>query len=538
MRLIAILLSLLCASILVCGCHPSEQSKEERHRDQILTLNLFSEPPTLDPAMATDTTSGIILGMLFEGLTKPSADGSPQLAIAESYDLSDDATTYTFHLRQTFWSNGTPTTAHDFEYAWKRSLSPSFPADYAYQLYFIKGAKDAKEGSASLSDVGIHATDAYTLVVELENPTPFFLELLHLSPYYPLNKAVVELNPNWAFEAGPDYVSNGPFELQSWSHNNQIVVVRNPHYWDAGQVKLSKIVAMMVEDTNTELALFEKGTIDWAGKPVSMGLPSDSLPSLNASGRLEYHSIAATYFYVFNMDRPPFNNVNIRKAFAYALNRNEIVKNITLSREVPATCIVPAPLTLQPDECFPDGDNKTAKTFFEKGLKELGLTRNQLPTLTLSYNTGEGHHKIAQAVQQQWHEAFGIEVKLENQEWKVYLDKLNQRDFMIARMSWSADYSDPYSFLDMFKYADGHINYTKWSNPAYTALLDESLHIANKEQRWALLRKAEKMLVDEMPLIPVYFLTNSFLHDPELKGYFLSPIGGIDFRNAYFDVSP
>ncbi|MDP1834810.1 MAG: peptide ABC transporter substrate-binding protein [Chlamydiales bacterium] len=527
--------SALLATALFTSCGRGQSTPEERHRHQELVINVISEPPTLDPGLASDSTSSLIITMVFEGLLMIAGEDKPRPAIAESYEVSEDRRTYTFKLRKSLWSNGMPLTAHDFEFAWKRALNPSFPGDFVYHMYVIKGAQDAKEGKAPVSDVAVQAIDDYTLKVELENPTPFFTELLVLPTFLPLCKAVVEKDPNWALEAGPNYVCNGPFKLASWTHNNQIVVEKNPDYWDANKVKLNNITILMVEDANTELSLFEDGEVDWAGKPVSIGLPTDSLPALKASGRLESRSIAATYFFLLNTKKPPFNNEKMRRAFAIALDRKDIVTNITGGDEIPATCVIPPPLRLQNQECFTDGDVKEARKLFQEALKEMKTTKEKLPTIVLSYNTSEGHHKIAQAVQQQWNAAFGVNVTLENQEWKVYLDKMKQADFMVGRMSWLASYNDAYTFLDLFKYADSPINYVGWQNAEYTMLLEQSLVAKDPKERLKLLQRAEKILIDSMPVIPVYFLTNTFLVDPHLQNYYMSPIGEVDFRYAYFE---
>ncbi len=522
------LLTILC----LLGCQARDLSPEQRMKEQHLVLNIFTEPPSLDPGKTTDASSITILIMLYEPLMRRSPQDVPEPGVAKSYEVSEDGKTYTFHLRESKWSNGDPVTAHDFEYAWKRVLNSKFPGDLAYELYVLVGAQEAKEGKTSMDNVGVKAMDDLTLVVNLVNPTPYFLELLQIPCFLPLHRASVVDNPDWAMEAGPNYIGNGPFKMESWTHHNELIVVKNPLYWDASAVKLAKIELLMVEDSNTELALFEDKAIDWAGKPVSMGLPTDSMPALLAEGKVEFHPVAGTYYYFLNTLKPPFTNVNIRRAFAYALDRKSIATNIGQSGEEPATCIVPPPLTLQDQECFEDDNVEEARRLFKLGLKELGMTKQQLPPIYLSYNTGEGHHKIAQAVQQQWNNAFGISVTLKNLEWKVYLDKMERGDFTIGRMSWLASYNDAYTFLDMFKHSNGYI---RWSDPEYNELLNQALKETDSSKRRDLLKEAERILIDQMPAIPVYFLTNSFMKNPRLQGAYISPIGEVDFKRAYFE---
>ncbi len=527
-------LCFLLVFLLISGCH-SPEYMSRKPGDQLLVLNMFSEPPTLDPGKASDATSVMILHMLFEGLTRIEDSGTPEPAIAESIDISEDGRTYTFHLRDSMWSDGAHVTAHDFEFAWKRVLSPTFPSDFAYQLYVIKNGQAAKEGKIPLEEVGVRAEDAQTLIVELEQPTPYFLETLVLPCYLPVPQHIVVSDPSWAFEAGPQYVSNGPFTLDRWTHHSEIKVLRNPLYWDAKEVRLNAIVLLMVEDVNTELNLFEDGAIDWAGKPVSMGLPTDALTALKRSGRLEESSMAATYFYLINTTKPPFNNSKLRRALAYAIDRQVIIDNIVQGGEEVATGLVPPSISGRKEVYVEDHNVKEAKRLFKEALSELGMRRNELPSISLIYNTSEGHHKIAQAVQQQWYDVLGVRVELQNLEWKVYLDKVQHKNYDIARMSWIASFNDPITFLDMFKHEDDSINMTGWYHPSYTRLLEQSIRNSDPVARLQQLADAEKLLMQEMPVIPIYHLTNSYMHNPKLKGVYLSPIGYIDFKRAYFE---
>lgn len=521
--------------LLLEACSPPDYLTRQPE-DQVLVLNIYSEPPTLDPGKAVDLSSVNTIGLLFEGLTRPSSLGKTALAVAERVETSTDGLTYTFHLRPSLWSNGDPISAKDFEYAWKRILSPSFPASFAYQLYVIKNARAAKEGNITVDEVGIEALDERILRVTLAQPTPYFLEMLSLPCFLPVHRSTVKNHEDWAYEAGPLFVSNGPFTLESWTHHNELRVKRNPKYWDAEKVRLKEVILLMVEDVNTELGLFEDGVIDWAGKPISMGLPTDAIPALLKRDQLELQPMAATYFYLLNVKEFPFNHVKMRRAFALAINRKAIVENILQGGEQPATGIIAPPLSLQQAPYFNDHDLPAARKLFQEALTELGVNKESLPKITLSYNTGESHHKVAQAVQQQWERAFGIRVGLENLEWKVYLDKIEHRHYSIARMSWVAAFNDPISFLDIFKEGDNVMNLTGWENEEYTGLLNASMTEKDSKRRLELLRKAETKLIEEMPVIPVYHLTNSFMKKKSLKNVVISPTGWIDFKEAYFET--
>jgi oligopeptide transport system substrate-binding protein len=496
---------------------------------KVLKLNLHSEPPTADPGLAEDSTSGAITRATFDGLTRLGADGKYHESVAEKIDVSEDGLTYTFHLRDSKWSNGEPVTAHDFEFAWKRVLDPKTAANYAYQLYYIKNAEKYNKGEIKdAAQVGVKALDDKTLQVTLENPTPYFLELTAFYTYFPVSKKVVEANPKWATEAAT-HVGNGPFKMESWEHKNKLVLVKNDNYWDKDAVKLDRIEFSMVEDENTELSMFDNGELDWAGAPLS-SIPTDAIPALKDSGKLITEPIAGTYWYKFNTEKPPFNNVKIRKAFAYAINRQAIIDNVTQTNQQPAMGAVPPSMALKPDGYFKDNDVETAKKLLAEGMKELGISK--LPPITLSYNTSEAHKKIAEAIQDQWKKALGVEVKLENKEWKVYIEDLHQGKFQIGRMGWLGDFNDPINFLELFKDKNGGNNDTRWEHPKFKELLNKSALEKDPEKRKAILAEAEAIFMEEMPVAPIYFYTQSYVKKDNVKGVVLGALGDVDWKWA------
>ncbi|MCQ5364032.1 ABC transporter substrate-binding protein [Anoxybacillus salavatliensis] len=502
---------------------------------QELRININTEPFSLHPGLANDSTSGTVLRQTFEGLTVIK-DGKPELAAAEKYEVSDDLTTYTFTLRDAKWTNGDPVTAHDFEYAWKWALDPQNQSQYAYQLYYIKNGQAFNEGKAKAEDVGVKALDDKTLQVTLENPTPYFLELTAFYTYYPVNSKIAKQNPDWYKNAGDQYTSNGPFKMVSWEHNSKIVLEKNENYWDADNVKLTKIEMVMVNDPNTELSMFNNGELDWAGSPTG-NLPTDALPQLKQEGKLNVQPIAGTYWYKFNTEKPPLNNINIRKALTYAIDRKAIVENITKGEQVPAMAAVPP--TMFPENTkgyFKDNDVEKAKEHLQKGLQELGLKDvKELPPITLSFNTSEAHAKIAQAIQDMWKKNLGIEVKLENAEWNVYIDKLHSGDYQIGRMGWLGDFNDPINFLELYRDKKGGNNDTNWENPKYKQLLIDSQKEKDPEKRIQMLKEAEAILMDELPIAPIYFYTNTWVQKENLKGVQLSGLGEVQFKWAYFE---
>ncbi len=530
-------LSILLAA---CGGGDSEGNDKEAGSngeeglaaEQVLNVNIKSEPPSLHPGMSTDTTSSAVLYQVFEGLTRVDQEEEIVPGMAESWDISEDELTYTFKLREdATWTNGDPVTASDFEYAWKWVLDPENPdADYAYQLYPIKGAEDAKENGGSLDDVGITVEDDQTLVVELEQPTEYFLELTAFYTYYPINEEVTTANEDWSLDAGEDYVSNGPFKLVDWAHKDSITIEKNEDYWDADTVKLETINMNMIEEESTELQLFQNGDLDWVGDPTG-SVPLAAIKSMKENDELEITDRGGLYYYTFNHDEEPFNNENIRKAFALAMDRQSIVDNVTQGEQKPAMALVPPSMFEENEEgYFKDNDVEKAKEHLEKGLEEMGL--DELPTVHLSYNTDEGHAAIAQAAQEMWKTNLEVDVELSNEEWAVYLDSLGEGDYQVGRIGWIADFNDAINFLEIFESTGGN-NYTNWENDEYKELIKESRTELDSDKRRDILREAEELFMDQMVINPVYFYTNLYAHQDNVKNITVSPIGTIQYKWGY-----
>ena len=530
-----LLVVLACVGI---GC----TSKPGPTASNILRLNLYTEPPSLDSRKATDATSMNVLIMLFEGLTRLGIDDKPHPAVAEKIEVTEDGRTYIFTLRDTHWSNGEPVTSDDFLYAWQTLLDPKFPGLFAYKLYVIENAEAVKLGNLPMSALGCSAPDPKTLVVKLKFPTPYFLELTAFPTFYPVYRASDVANPDWSAFASSQYVSNGPFHLASWEHESEILVTKNPHYWDTSAVKLDAIHLVMIDDTTTEFYMYEMNELDWCGSPLS-NLPPEFIPALVKEGKVHFYPAAASYYYKLNTEKFPLNNANIRRALGHSINRQDIVTHITQAGQKPALALVPQmPGWSPPSHLFSDGDVEGARKLFAKGLEELGLTLAQFPTLIFSYNTNREHQKIAQAIQQQWKETLGIDVQLIHYDWKVYLSKISQQDYQIGRMGWVGDFNDPISFLEPFKFRNdpekGGNNDTGWQNPDYIAFLDAADQELNLQKRSEILREAEALLIGDMPIIPLYFLMYGYMKKPYVQGVYLSSLGIADFKGAYILRQP
>jgi oligopeptide transport system substrate-binding protein len=506
----------------------SVQAAETRGPD-VLRLATLNEPLSIDPVATEDSTSGIYIQALFDGLTRLGADGIVHESIAEKIEVSGDLLTYTFHLRDAKWSNGDPVTAHDFEYAWKLVLDPENRKTYAYQMFPIKNAEAAYLGKVKLDEVGIKVLNDKTLQVTLGHPTPYFLELTSFYTYFPVNKKVVSSNRDWAKDVST-HVGNGPFKLMLWEQGSQITLVKNDNYWDKDSVKLDGIDIFVLPDNNLELLAFLNWELDWAGSPLG-NIPADAIPALIKHDLLHTKPIAGVYWYKFNTEQPPFQNAKIRKAFTYALDRQKLLQNMSMYH-MAATGVVPPSMTLKPEGYFRDNDRATAKKLLEEGMKELGISK--LPPIVLTINESEGHQMIAEEVLRQWKEALGVDVRMEIKEWQMHVEDMHNGDYQIGRMGWLADFNDPINFLEQFKDKNGGNNDTRWENPKYKELLNQSALEKDPQKRKKILQQAEQILMDEMPAIPIYYYVHTWVKNKNLEGVIIDNLGSVDYKWAYF----
>ncbi|MDF9843229.1 MULTISPECIES: peptide ABC transporter substrate-binding protein [unclassified Paenibacillus] len=522
------------------GTNTGNTGEEKLAADQTLRINLSSEPPTFDPQQAQDSTSNAILKLMYEGLTRQNAEtGQAEEGVAESWDISADGLVYTFHLRDSKWSNGDAVTANDFAFAWQRVLDPNAEqaAPYAYQLYYIKGAEDFNTGKITdFSQVGIKVIDEKTLEVTLANPTPYFLGLLSFYTYYPVHSSVKD-NAKWATTVDTQ-ITNGPFTLTEWTTGQSLAVTKNPSYYAADDIKAQQINFSIVNSGATELLSYKNGELDRAGGPIGE-IPTEQLPIVEKELPNEFarKGIASVYYYQFNVTEKPFDNAKIRKALAMAIERQPIIDNITLGGQLPAFGFVPPGIQSNEQEYraqvadsqYFTEDLTEAKKLLDEGLKEEGLDKLEF---TITYNTSEGHQKIAVAIADQWKKALGVEVKLENKEWGVFIEDRHNLNYQVARAGWSADYNDPMTYLDMWVTGGGN-NDSGYSNADYDKLIQEAKTSADNAVRQEKFAAAEKILMDDMVVIPIYYYTNNSLTKEYLKGVTLDFSGAIDLSRAY-----
>lgn len=542
-KLVAVSLALaLSASVLVgCGSSSADtgstnESSSTASTKQELIFNLGEDPKTIDPTLNTTNGGGTIVGNAFEGLCKLDENDKAKPGLAESWEISEDGLTYTFKLRDGLkWSDGSPLTAKDFEYSWKRALNPATGAEYAYQLYYIKGGEEYNAKGGSVDDVAIKAIDETTLEVTLVSPTPYFLELMAFATYFPVKQEVVEGNDAWATKA-ETYISNGPFKLVEWRMKDALVFEKNEHYWNAENVKLDKLEMRMITEDTSAYASFQAGQIDMLNS-----LPTQEIQNAVANGTGQIFPQVGTYFYVVNVSGEgqaltELQESKVRQALNMAIDRTAITENVTKGGQIPATSFV-APSVLGQDgqpftkEYFPaDGDVEKAKAL----LAEAGFPEGKgLPTIQLIYNTEGAHGDVAQAIQGMWKE-IGVNVELQNQEWKVFLDTRKNFQYEIARHGWVGDYVDPMTFLDLWVTGGGN-NAAGYSNPEYDALVTGARNEADTAKREEMLNQAEDILMADMPVIPIYYYTQPKAIQSYVKGVTVNQLGKVSFVDAYIE---
>ncbi len=507
--------------LVVSGCGGGESNVSKGNRTGTLHWGNGTEPQSLDPHIATGVPEHHIITSLMEGLVlKDSTTLAPIPGVAESWDVSDDGRVYTFHLRQNArWSNGDPHIAQDYVWSWWRALQPALGNLYAYMYYSINNAQEYYEGTITDFDqVGVKALDDYTLQVTLENPTPYFLQLLDHYSLFPVHQATVEKfgtaderGTRWTYEG--NIVTNGPFQLLEWQINRRVVVERNPFYWDAENVGLNKIIFYPTENAVSEERMFRSGQLHYTND-----VPTDKIPVYRNEGNpsLRVAPYLGSYFYRINTNVPHLQDKRVRRALAMAIDREQITEHILQAGQMPTYALTP-PGTMG---YYPKSDLTFDPEAAKQLLAEAGYPNGEgFPVTEILYNTNESHRKVAVAIQQMWNKYLNIEIKLLNQEWKVYLDSESAGQYTISRASWIGDYVDPNSFLDLFL-CNGGNNRTGWCNAEYDRLiLDVAPKMKSHEERLAVFQEAETLLLDAMPMIPIYIYTSKHLMNSSVKNH-------------------
>jgi oligopeptide transport system substrate-binding protein len=515
-----------CAAILCCaltGCGRRETRVESADLTQTLLVGNLAEPNDLDPALTIDNTTRNIVMALMEGLAQYDPKTAlPVPAIAERWEASPDGLTWTFHLRAgARWSDGDPVVAGDFVYAFRRILSPGLAAEQASMLFILRNAEAFEAGRISDPEaVGARAPDDRTLVLTLEKPAPYLPMLVCNTPWYPVHRPTIEKfgrmdQRGSAWTRPGNYVGDGPFTLAEWVPHQVIRVVRSPTYWDAARVRLREIDFYPIEDNAAEEAAFRSGQLH-----LTATIPIDKIPVYRAdparSALLRESPLLATYFYFFNVTRPPLNDARVRRALACAIDRRELVERVTLGGQLPAGHLTP------PDTAgfTAAADVPSDPALARRLLAEAGFPGGRgFPVLELLYNTNQGHREIGEAIQQMWRRELGITVDLRNEESKVEEDSLRQHRYDIGRSGWIGDYLDPSTFLDLMMGDNGN-NYSGWSDPEFDRIVREADHEPDRDRRFALYQRAERILVEQCPIAPIYFYTRDNLRLPDVRGWY------------------
>ncbi|GAB1488158.1 peptide ABC transporter substrate-binding protein [Opitutaceae bacterium] len=527
------LLPLLAATALLgfAGCSKTETSASATADSaKILHFGNGTEPQDLDPQIVTGVPENKIVNALFEGLVAEGPSGSDTVGgVAERWDISADRLVYTFHLRKDArWSNGDPLTAHDFVRSYQRILTPSIASEYAYKLYHVVGAEEFMKGELKdFSQVGFKATDDHTLVITLKRLTPFLLEAMKHYSWFPVHIPTVEKfggleRKGTAWTRPENLVGNGPFIMKEWRPQQKIVVTKSPTYWDRATVKLDEIHFYPTESIDTEERMFRTGQLDKTNE-----LPNAKIDTYKRDFPTSYRQdpYYGAYFYRVNVTRGPLADKRVRRALALAIDREAIVKNVTRGGQQPAYNYCP-PSDIFTSQARLTGDLAEAKRL----LAEAGFPEGRgFPKIDILYNTSENHRAIAEAIQQMWRQNLGVEIGLTNQEWKVYLDSQDTLSYDLARAGWIGDYTDPSTFMDMWVTGGGN-NDTGWSNAEYDRLLAESFAAQNDTERMAIYQKMDTLLMEELPIIPIYFYTRPYALNPKVSWV----VNVLDNRNWKF----
>jgi oligopeptide transport system substrate-binding protein len=513
-------LLLVAALLLFSSCRKPESNVDKGNRTGVLHKGNGKEVQDLDPHVVNSVSSFNVISALLEGLVaEDPVDLHPVPGVAERWDVSEDLRTYTFHLRQNArWSNGDPVTAHDFLRSYRRILAPTLASDVAYMLYVVENAEAFHKGQITdFAQVGFRVLDDHTFEIRLTNPTPYFLSLLNHYSWFPVHLPTIEKHGN-PFERGSRwtlpgrFVGNGPFTLEEWRLNVRIRVKKSATYWDRDTVSLNAIVFHTIDSLDTEERLFRSGQLH-----ITDSMPLNRIERYRRERAdvLRIDPYLGTYFFRVNVTRPVIDQPLVRRALGMAIDRTAIVERVWRGGQLPAASFVPPNTAGYTSEAQLPYDPAAARQL----LIDAGYPEGRgLPPIEILFNTSENHKLTAEAVQQMWRQELNVRAVLVNQEEKVYFDSRRQMNYEVIRSTWIGDYNDPNSFLDMWVTGGGN-NQTGWSNAEYDRLIAEAARTAEPQARFAAFQQAERILLDEAPILPVFFYTKAFLIQPNVRGW-------------------
>lgn len=487
--------------------------------NQDLVRGIGTEVPTLDPTKTSDTSSSEAINDLFEGLVTEDLKGNVIPALAKDWTVSDDGLVYTFNLRDASWSNGEPITAQDFVYSLRRLVDPATGSSYSWYLETagVKNAAQITAGDAKPENLAVKALDGKTLEITLESPRPYFLKtLINGATFAVPQKTIEKYGDQWT--KPENIVVSGAYTLSKWVVNEKLEFVRNDKYWNNDKTVINKVTYLPIEDANAEYNRFRTGEMDltWTFplekyKLIKKEHPDEllTMPSLG------------TYYYLFNLNQKPFDDVRVRKALSYAIDRDIVAERILGQGQLAAyTNTPPAVAGFEvPELAWGQLSQQERNEQAKQLLEDAGFNEDNPLEFELVYNTSESHKKIAVAVSSMWKKSLGnyVKVKIANQEWKTFLQTLGDKNFTVARYAWNGDYNEASTFLSYF--ASTGLNYGGWHNEAYDQALADAAGEKDESKRVSYYQKAEKLFADEMPAAPVYFYTRSVIKSKKLGGY-------------------
>lgn len=554
MKKLVSLLVILAFAFFLIACQPKEKGIPG-----VLRWNIGADPLTLDPSLNGASDGGDVINNTHEGLVRE-INGIVYPGIAESWTISADGKVVTFHLRESNWSDGTPLTAQDFIYTYKRAMDPATASEYSWiweytnvigALDFVFADTEAEDydPEALWDEVGISALDNYTLQFRLVNPTAYFVSLMAFYHFMPVKQASVEApggadglwakNPSLA-------VSNGPFKLTAYTIGDSLVLEKNEEYWNAENVKLTRIEGKFIDNESTAYDAFNAGELDYIPQ-----VPTSEMTRLIAEDPNFYvFPLLGTYYYSFNLNDAAglYDNLKLRKALAYAIDREAIVEALA-GGQVPAAGFVPPGFVDHEGKDFfetagtygmvaDDSNFAQAVTLFAEAASEMGKTVAELKALlaneTLLYNTSDAHAQVAQLVQESWNQVLGFQMKLGNQEWGVFQETRKNDQFDIARGGWLTDFMDPIGMLAIFTKENAY-NDPNYDNPAFDALIAEAQATTSAQVHFEKLYAAQTLLMEAMPIIPVYHYSDFMYVKPYVEDWGRSVLGTVDFSRAHID---
>ena len=518
--------------------------------EQKIIFALHNEPDSIDPGITDNTFAIPILFNAFEGLVAYDTENNIVAADAETWEISEDGLTYTFHLRDNLkWSDGTPLTAQDYLYSIKRVITPATGAKYAYMVTdYIKGAAEYYDllGSGTADEaaiaeaeanLGVTAPDDQTLVITLNNTTPYFLGILAMWTYAPVQQATVEANGDSWTQSPDTFICNGPFKVSAMSFGEGVTLVKNENYWNAANVQLEEVEYRYILDMSTALSAFESGEIDGM-----MSVPSADLPRLKAeSDSLTIWPAFGTTYYLLNNAVEPLDDPLVRQALNLAIDRTALIDSVMQSTDTPALALV-GPGYVVDGEDFTEGRSdfglSTTANVEEaqRLLAEAGYPNGEgFPTLRLGYYTDTVVKKVAEAMQQMFKQNLNIDLEITTADWAVYYEQVQAGDYDIAAMGWGADYLHPMSFLPLFETGSTQ-NYSNYSNPEYDALVEQARVEPDAQTAMDLMRQAEALMMEDYPFIPVFYRSYPMMMQTYVKGWSRSPLNYFYLKDAYVEV--